>query len=121
MIPLCYNPADNALYRSGSADVWKGSHNGREVAAKVLRLQPTGDFKLIHRVGPQGILDLVCALTGCHLVAVLQGGYDVEGSPPSKCAAAVRRDNDQEPVRDGIWVDEGRHYRGFRESKSHGG
>lgn len=40
------------------------------------------------------------------LVEVLQRGYDVEVSPSSERAAVIGGDNDQQPVRDGIGVDD---------------
>jgi len=39
-------------------------------------------------------------------VEVLQGGCGVEVPPPSERATAIRRDDDHEPVRDGVGVDE---------------
>ncbi|KAF9644930.1 kinase-like protein, partial [Thelephora ganbajun] len=46
-IPICYNRLDNPLYRGGYADVWKGEHQGRDVAVKVLRVYSTSDFDKI--------------------------------------------------------------------------
>lgn len=43
-IPVCYNRSENPLYRGGFADVWKGEHQGRKVAVKVLRVYSTSDF-----------------------------------------------------------------------------
>ena len=52
-IPLCYNRSDTPLYRGGYADVWKGEHQGRKVAVKVLGIYLTSDFNKITRVGGQ--------------------------------------------------------------------
>jgi len=43
--PLCHG---------GYADVWKGEHQGREVAVKVLKVYLTSDFDEITRVGYTG-------------------------------------------------------------------
>jgi hypothetical protein len=50
-IPLCYNRLEFPQYRGGFADVWMGDHQGRRVAAKVLRVYTTSDFDKIRRVG----------------------------------------------------------------------
>ena len=49
-LPLCYNRSENPLYRGGYADVWKGEHEGRHVAVKVLRVYSTSDFEKITSV-----------------------------------------------------------------------
>lgn len=49
-IPLCYNPEENPLRHDEFGDVWKGRYNGKEVAAKVLRVYSTSDFKKTTRV-----------------------------------------------------------------------
>ena len=51
MIPLCYNPAENPLCHGEFADVWKGKHQDRDVAAKVLRVYRSDDPEQIKRVG----------------------------------------------------------------------
>jgi len=51
-IPLCYDRSDTPLYRGGFADVWKGEHQGRQVAVKVLRVYSTSDFYKVTSVGP---------------------------------------------------------------------
>ncbi|KAF9642184.1 kinase-like protein [Thelephora ganbajun] len=48
-IPPCYNRSDIPRYRGGYADVWKGEHQGRLVAAKVLRVYSTSDLDKIRR------------------------------------------------------------------------
>ena len=50
-IPLCYNRMDAPLYHGGFAEVWKGEHQGREVAVKVLRVYVTSNIVKITRVG----------------------------------------------------------------------
>jgi serine/threonine protein kinase len=105
VIPLCYNPMETPLCSGGFADVWKGRHHGREVAAKVLRVCLTSDFVRIRKVGyprPDACVNgLSVSCTG-----VLQGGCGMEGPPPSQSAAAIRRDDDRDSVRDGIGVDD---------------
>jgi len=49
-IPLCYDRSGAPLYRGGYADVWKGEHQGRHVAVKVLRVYSTDDFVKITSV-----------------------------------------------------------------------
>jgi len=50
-IPLCYDPMATPQCHGGFADVWKGQYNGREVAAKALRVYSTSDFGRIRKVG----------------------------------------------------------------------
>ena len=50
-IPLCYDRLQVPQYKGGYADVWMGNHQGRRVAAKVLRVYSTSDFGKIRRVG----------------------------------------------------------------------
>ena len=52
-IPLCYNRMDAPLYYGGFAEVWKGKHQGREVAVKVLKVYMTSDLVKITKVGCQ--------------------------------------------------------------------
>jgi len=54
-IPLCYNRLDTPLYRGGFADVWKGEHQGRQVAVKVLRIYSMSDFGKIASVGSHNL------------------------------------------------------------------
>ena len=49
-IPLRYNPAEAPVYRSGFADVRKGQYQGREVAARVLRIRAGDDAQKIMSV-----------------------------------------------------------------------
>jgi len=51
MIPLCYNPEENPLCHGEFSDVWKGQHQGRDVAAKVLRVYTIDDPGKIKKVG----------------------------------------------------------------------
>jgi len=55
-MPLCYDPKEMPLCRGGFADVWKGRHEGREVASKVLRIYLTNDFEQIKKVGVRYLL-----------------------------------------------------------------
>jgi len=54
-IPLCYNRLDTPLYHGGFADVWKGEHQGLQVAVKVLRVYTTSDLGKIASVGPHSL------------------------------------------------------------------
>ena len=104
-IPPCYNRSDEPLYQGGYADVWKGKHNGCDVAVKGLRVFAGSDSGKIMRVG-----SIVCQRTFiCQLmfimVEVLQGGCDLEVSSPPKRATAIRSDNGQSQFCDGLRVD----------------
>ncbi|KAF9647776.1 kinase-like protein [Thelephora ganbajun] len=48
-IPLCYDRMNPPLYHGGYAEVWKGEHQGREVAVKVLKVYLTSDLDKITR------------------------------------------------------------------------
>jgi len=46
-----YDRASVALYRGGSADVWRGIYCGRDVAVKVIRTYSNSDLRKIIGVG----------------------------------------------------------------------
>ena len=46
-----YDRTSAALYRGGSADVWKGVYCGRDVAVKVIRTYSNSDLRKIIGVG----------------------------------------------------------------------
>jgi hypothetical protein len=50
-LPLCYDRSEDALYSGGYADVWKGEHEGRKVAVKVLRIYTTSNLRKVTSVG----------------------------------------------------------------------
>ena len=53
VIPLCYNPMEDPLSYceyGGFGYVWKGKHDGKEVAAKVLRVYSTCDLEEVQQV-----------------------------------------------------------------------
>ena len=50
-IPLCYDPKEVPLFHGSFSDVWKGRYQGRDVAAKVLRIGTRNDLERIKRVG----------------------------------------------------------------------
>lgn len=82
-IPFSYDRLDHPLYRGEYADVWKGEHQGRHVAVKVLGVSLGSDLDKIMRVGSYEVLKgCVDPLTST-IVEVLQGSCDVEGSSPS--------------------------------------
>ena len=58
MVPAGYDPTDDALYRGGYADVWKGEYRGREVAVKVIRLYWKGSQRgsLVLLIPPRPML-----------------------------------------------------------------
>ena len=104
-IPVCYNGSEAPQSSGGFADVWKGSHEGKDVAAKVLRLYARSDFESIRKVGNTQPFILAKKLIMLY-AAVLQGGRDMEHAPPSKRAAIGRRDNGGKAFCDGLRVDE---------------
>ena len=102
-IPLCYNPTESPLYYGGLADVWKGQYQGREVAAKAVRIYLTSDLERIRKVGcPQPAMSK--ELTGSH-IEILPGSRCMGDPPSSKRTAAVRCHYDPQSIRDGIGVD----------------
>ena len=60
-IPLCYNRTDPPLYRGGFAEVWKGKHQGREVAVKVLKVSEASDLAKVTKVSSQFFEERVSA------------------------------------------------------------
>ena len=61
-IPPCYNSTEDPLCHGGSADVWKGQHQGREVAAKVFRVYEKNGLEQVRRVG--------CSLRSRHVICI---------------------------------------------------
>ena len=103
-IPVCYSPSVTPQICGGFADVWKGSHEGKDVAAKVLRMYVNSDFERIRRVGDTEPFVLAEKLIMLY-AAVLQRGCDMEHTPPSERAAVGRRDNGEMAFSDGLGVD----------------
>ena len=59
-IPLCYDRLDFPLHCGGFADVWKGKHNGQEVAVKTIRTASRKDLPAI-----AGVRHGSCGLSAC--------------------------------------------------------
>ena len=59
-IPISYDQTSTALYRGRYADVWKGEHNGRDVAVKVIRTYSDNDLQKI-----VGVSYWSCSLSAC--------------------------------------------------------
>jgi len=88
-----YDRTGFALYRGGSADVWKGIYCGRDVAVKVIRTYSDSDPRRIIGVGYMlCILSRVDALTRA-CIEVLQGGRDMENPSTSERPTADRSDD----------------------------
>jgi len=51
----------------GFADVWKGQHDGKEVAVKILRVYLTSDFEQIRKVGRSLLSVCIGQLTSSHV------------------------------------------------------
>jgi len=88
--------------------VWKGEHQGRTVAVKVLRVYSTSDFNKITNVGHHLRFAKSAyrrADDHCDRADVLQGSHYVEEPLPSECAPAVGRDNGEKALRDGFRMD----------------
>ena len=83
--------------------MWKGQHQGREVAAKVLKVYKKNDLEQVRRVGPSGAPDMLYATN--YISEVLQGGCRMEDLLSSKRTTADGRNNVRESVCDGIRVD----------------
>ena len=92
------------MCHGGFADVWKGQHQGREVAAKVLRTNSTGDLERIRKVARLRLAVRINGLTESE-TEILQGGRNMGDPPSSERSPAVRRDNIRQSVRDGIGMD----------------
>ena len=107
-IPLCYDPAGDPLCHGGFADVWMGRYEGRDVAAKVLRVYLKDGFGKAKRVGClRGSQFVTCTNElNTSRIEVLQGGCNMEDPLSSERATAVRRDDDRDSVCDGIGVDD---------------
>ena len=106
LIPLCYDPTRDPVCRGQFADMWEGRHNGKNVAAKALRICRRSDLGQIRKVSWwRSQLDTSINEPTMSRTEVLQGGCGMECSLPSKCAASIRRDDDRGSIRDGIGVD----------------
>ena len=84
----------HALYRGGSADVWKGKYASQDVAVKVMRMYSNSDLRRI--IGVSHSLYSVFhddALLREPHAEVLQRGSDVEDPSPSKRTAISGRDD----------------------------
>ena len=69
-IPLCYDPTENPLDQGGFANIWKGQYDGKEVAAKVLRVYAANDVQKIRKVGYHQLVVCINELTK-HRIEVL--------------------------------------------------
>ena len=49
-IPIRLDQAETPLHRGGFSEVWKGKHEEREVAVKVLKVSLTCNFDKVRRV-----------------------------------------------------------------------
>ena len=106
-IPLCYDPVEDPLCHGGFADVWKGRHQGRDVAAKVLRVYSKDGFGKARKVGCLRYSQFVMCTDELAMAwtEVLQGGRDMEDPSASERATVVRCDDDRDSVCDGVGVD----------------
>ena len=90
-----YNRFDDPQFRGGHADVWKGKHQDREVAVKVLRkyqLTKLDKFASVcHSPNPSSNVNRGA---DCSHSEILQGSPDVEKPRPQECAPIVRCDNE---------------------------
>ena len=96
--------------------MWKGQYDGREVAAKALRISLSSTLDQIRRVSCPEIVTFANRLTAPG-VAVLQGSNDMEHPPSSKRIVTGRRDDDRAAVCDGIGVDGKWKHQHVREGK----
>ena len=74
--------------------MWMGEHQGLKVAVKALRVYSTSDFSKIINVGYFfGSQISVFHILTVTCTEVLQGGYNMEISSPSKCVTTVGSNN----------------------------
>ena len=78
------------------ADVWKSQRDGRDVAAKALRVCSKNGFEKIRRVDCLWYSRLVVRIDKLIMpqIEILQRGCDMERSSSSERATTVRRDDD---------------------------
>jgi len=103
-VPLCYDPATTPQCHGGFGDVWKGQHNGQEVAAKALRISLSTDMKSTRKVSSPRLTVSISEPTELH-AEILQGGRALEHPSPSECVAAIGCDDGRETACNGIGVD----------------
>lgn len=115
-IPICYNRSDPSLCQGGFADVWKGEHEGRRVAVKVLRVGSPSSVDKIKSVSVQSSVKIQFWPATLTHVDILQGGCDVERSLPSKCTSTFRHYDGEKPIRNGIRMDGEWKYQWVRQS-----
>jgi len=85
-IPPCCDLTEAPRFAGEFGDVWKGQHNGREVAVKVLRV-PKSDLKQTRQVGCPKIVrtdELIISD-----IAVLQGSCNMEEPSSSEHTTVV--------------------------------
>ena len=75
--------------------MWKGQHNGQDVAAKALRVCLASDFERIRKVGCPRFVVFINEMTAPP-TEVLQGSRSMENVSSPERGAAVRRDDDRE-------------------------
>ena len=107
---------ETPLCHGGFADVWKCQYNGQEVAAKVLRVYLRDDLQRTRRVSCPLLTVCTDSLT-VSCTEFLQGGFDLELSPPSKHIAVVGCDDDRDSVRNGVRMDGKWQYQRVREDE----
>jgi len=107
-ISFSYDRSATTPCRGGSADVWMGEHEGRNVAVKVLRVFPKSKCDKIARVGFRCGSLKTCIDELIMTAEVLQGGCNVETPPSPECAIAVGSDDGESPICDGIGMDDQR-------------
>lgn len=92
-IPLCYNPEDIPHSRTRLAEVWKGRHNGQDVAVEVLKMNLRDNLDKAKRVSSPRFFAPTDEFTAPR-TDVLQGGRDVEVPSTPERVASVRRYGD---------------------------
>ena len=86
--------------------MWKVQYDGREVAAKVLKIQ-TSDSEQARKASFPQLVVYIDELIDSHTdtdTEVLQGGCDMEGPSSSERPAISRCDNGRKSVCDSIGV-----------------
>lgn len=116
-IVVSYDRTGIPFRKGGFADVWKGKHDDRDVAVKVITIYQNSDVR--RRIGVSFLVfsPFACRYTD-GILELLQGGFDVEDPSASKCPAAHRSDHVRETVRDDIRLYGTRKYQRLRQGTS---
>ena len=94
----------NSISVGGLSDVRKAVCDGREVAVKVFRVRTGSSLQETQKVSHHRRASLLVCVGELIIpfVEVLQGGHNLEVSPPSEHTTARGGDRDWESIRDDV-------------------